>query len=283
LTAVRDTGIKREANTGVVGHDRPRAGGWDTEEMQMNPSFKQQLRQEFDLTAPMATWIVITHFFVLACPLALMWAVGTYGDSLSGLFAYPILVQLASAIYIGSTAFEVAQNSADRWYLTEATRSVADLAFNAFMTVAFCLYTIGFLGLGWISLVTVALTLLFPFAYIVNHPSHRGLSGAVVLIATIGLYWVTRDPAVFLFMVGNGLGVYFITIMVKQRAQWLHGWAAFFFGLGFLSWPWALINTVNGTPLSWLYFAGIVIAIGIVAAALTPLLSRAKETPRQYS
>jgi len=249
----------------------------------MNLSFKQQLRQEFDLTAPMATWIVITHIFVLACPLALMWAVGAYGDSLSGLFAYPILVQLASAVYIGSTAFEVAQNSADRWYLTEATRSVADLAFNAFMTVAFCMYTIGFLGLGWVALVAIALTLVFPFAYIANHPSHRGLSGTVVLIATIGLYWTTRDPAAFLFMVGNGLGVFFITIMVKRLAQWMHGFGAFFFGLGFLSWPWVLINTVNGTPLSWSAFAGIVVAIGILIAVLTPFLSRAKETPRQYS
>jgi len=248
----------------------------------MNEVTGQQLREEFDLAAPMAAWIVITHIFVLACPLVLMWAVAAHGDSLSGLIAYPILVQLASAVYIGSTAFEVAQNSADRWYLTEATRSVADLTFNAFMTVAFCMYTIGFLGLGWVALVTVALTLVFPFAYIANHPSHRGLSGTVVMIATIGLYWITRDPVVFLFMVGNGLGVYFITMMVKRLAQWMHGLGAFFFGLGFLSWPWALINTVNGTPLSWPAFAGIAVAIGIVVAVLTPFLSRAKETPRQY-
>jgi len=248
----------------------------------MNFSFKQQLRQEFDLTAPMATWIVMTHIFVLACPLALMWAVGTYNDVLSGLFAYPIQVQLASAVYIGSTAFEVAQNSADRWYLTEATRSVADLTFNAFMTVAFCMYTIGFVGLGWVALVTIALAIVFPFAYIANHPSHRGLSGTVVMIATISLYWVTRDPAVFLFMVGNGVGVYFITMMVKRRAQWMHGWGAFFFGLGFLSWPWVIVNAVNDTQLPWLTFAGITIAIVIVTAALTPVMSRAEETPRHY-
>jgi len=248
----------------------------------MNEVTRQQLREEFDLTAPMATWIVITHIFVLACPLVLMWAVAAHGDSLSGLFAYPILVQLASAVYIGSTAFEVAQNSADRWYLTEATRSVADLAFNAFMTVAFCMYTIGFLGLGWVALVTVALTLVFPFAYIANHPSHRGLSGTVVMIATIGLYWITRDPAAFLFMVGNGLGVYFITMMVKQRAQWMHGFGAFFFGLGFLSWPWVIVNAVNSSQLPWLTFALITIAIIIITAALTPMMSRAKETPRQY-
>jgi hypothetical protein len=247
----------------------------------MNEVTRQQLREEFDLSFPMASWIVFTHIFVLASPLVLMWAVHTYGESLSGVFAYPVLVQFASAIYIGATAFEVAQNSADRWYLTEATRSVADLAFNAFMTMAFCMYTIGFLGLGWVALVAIVLTIIFPFAYIANHPSHRGLSGTVVMIATIGLYWTTRDPAAFLFMVGSGLGVYFITMMVKRLAQWMHGFGAFFFGLGFLSWPWAIINAVNDTQLSWLTFAGITIAIVIVTAALTPMMSKAKETPRQ--
>jgi hypothetical protein len=248
----------------------------------MNELFKQQLREEFDLSVPMATWIVFTHIFVLACPLALIWAVATYSDLLPEPFANSILVQLASAVYIGATAFEVAQNSADRWYLTEATRSVADLAFNTFMTVAFCMYTIGFLGMGWVSLVAVVLTLVHPFAYIANHPSHRGLSGTVVMMATISLYWVTRDPIVFLFMVGNGLGVYFITMLVKSRAQWLHGCGAFSFGLGFLSWPWALSNAANGTPLSWLSFAAVTTVIAVVAAALKPALSGAKETPHQY-
>jgi len=248
----------------------------------MNSEFSQQLREEFDLTPSMATWIVLTHVFVLACPLALIWAVEKYGDLLPTPFVYPTLILIASAVYIGATSFEVAQNSADRWYLTEATRSVADLFFNSFMTVAFCMYTIGFIGLGWIALVTVVLTVLYPFAYIRNHPSHRGLSGTVVLIATFALYWVTGDPVAFLFMVGTGAGVYFITFLVKQHAQVLHGWAAFFFGLGFLVWPWAIVNAVNGTQMSWLSFVAVVGVIGLLLAAVTPVLSKAKTTPRQY-
>ena len=240
------------------------------------------LREEFDLAAPMAIWIVMTHIFVLASPLVLMWAVGACHDSLTGLFVYPVLVQLASAVYIGATAFEVAQNSADRWYLTEATRSVADLAFNAFMTVAFCMYTIGFLGFGWVALVTVVLAVFFPFAYVADHPLHRGLSGAVVLIATLGLYWVTRDPAALLFMVGNGLGVYFIAMLMKRHAQALHGFGAFFFGLGFLSWPWAIANAAADARLSWPAFAGIAAAAVIVVAALSPVVSKLPATPRQY-
>jgi len=62
----------------------------------MNESFKQQLREEFDLSAPMAAWIVFTHIFVLACPLALMWAVAMYSDLLPEPFANSILVRSIS-------------------------------------------------------------------------------------------------------------------------------------------------------------------------------------------
>jgi hypothetical protein len=246
----------------------------------MEKSFEQQLREEFDLPTPVAVWVVLTHFFVLACPLALIWAVHEYGDMLPQAFANATLVQLASAIYIGATAFEVAQNSADRWYLTEATRSVADLFFNSFMTVTFCMYTIGFYGNIWMSIAAVILTLAYPIAYIKNHPSHRGISGTVVLLATISLFLVVRDPVVFLFLPGNGLAVFLILFLVRQRAQFLHGWAAFIFGLAFLPWPWAVFNAATGEPSSWGLVIGVTVVIGIGAVALTPLLKKTKETPR---
>jgi len=249
----------------------------------MNTNFRQQLREEFDLTPPMATWIVATHIFVLACPLALIWAVENFAASLPQAFAYPTLVSLASAVYIGATAFEVAQNSADRWYLTEATRSVADLFFNSFMTLAFLLYIVAFLGLGWIALAAAILTALYPFAYIWNHPSHRGLNGAVVLLATGSLFFVTGDPAVFLFLLGTGVGVYFITFLIERHAQIFHGWGALSFGLAFLAWPWAIVNAANGTPLSWAWFAGLSAVVILVLALLRPLLKKAKTTPRQYA
>jgi len=248
----------------------------------MNKDFKQQLRQEFDLSPSMATWIVVTHVFVLACPLALIWAADNFGARMPQAFAYPTLVSLASAIYIGATAFEVAQNSADRWYLTEATRSVADLFFNSFMTLAFLLYIVAFLGLGWIALIAAVLTALYPFAYIGDHPSHRGLNGTVVLLATGSLFAVTGDPAVFLFLLGTGVGVYFITFLIERHAQTFHGWGALSFGLGFLAWPWAIVNAANGTPLSWSSFVGLCVAVILVLALFRPLMRKAKTTPRQY-
>lgn len=249
---------------------------------EMNEVFRQQLREEFEIPTHVATWVVLTHFFVLASPLALIWAVDVYGSLLPNAIAYPTLVKLASAVYIGATAFEVAQNSADRWYLTEATRSVADLFFNSFMTVAFCMYTIGFYSNVWMTSAAVVLTLLYPVAYINNHPSHRVLSNVVILLATLSLFLVTRDPAVFLFLSVNGLAIYLIVLLMKGHSQWLHGWGAFLFGVAFLAWPWAIMNAANGEQMSWIFVIGATVAVVVAAAAATPMMRKMKPTPRLY-
>jgi hypothetical protein len=248
----------------------------------MEKTLAQRLREEFDLTGPMAAWIVFTHIFVLGSPLALIWAVYRYGDLLPNPMPYPVMILVATAIYIGATAFEVAQNSADRWYLTEATLSVADLFFNSFMTFAFCLYTIGFYPNPWLAAVTIVFTVAYPFAYIKEHPSARGLSGTVILLACVSVYLFTGDPAAFLFMLGNMLGVFFILFLVKRHAQWMHGWGAFFFGLGFLGWPFAIVNSANGTQLGWPVVIVAFAVTALILGALRPLANRAKATPRQF-
>jgi hypothetical protein len=223
------------------------------------------------------------HFFVLASPLALIWSVDAYGSLLPNAIAHPTLVKLACAVYIGATAFEVAQNSADRWYLTEATRSVADLFFNSFMTVTFCMYTIGFYSNIWMTSAAVVLTLLYPVAYINNHPSHRVINSVVVLLGTLSLFLVTRDPAAFLFLVVNGVAIYLIVSLTRVHSQWLHGWAAFLFGVAFLVWPWAIMNAANGELMSWMFVIGASLAIVLAAAAATPMIRKMKPTPRVYS
>ena len=247
----------------------------------MNEAIATQLRREFDLPAGVAVWIVSTHVFVLATPLVLLWATYEYADQLARPMASPAMVLVATAIYIAATAFEVAQNSADRWYLVEATRSVADLFFNSLLTVAFCCYCIGFGANVWLIGVAVLACIVYPFAYVFDHPSFRALNGIVLLIACYSLFELTNDPMAFLFLLGNGLGVYTILYLFKRRAQWIHGLAALLFGIGFLAWPAALINAANGNSISW-PAAGIIVTAGIVlAAALTPALSRAKATPRR--
>jgi hypothetical protein len=247
----------------------------------MSEAFRDQLRQEFDLPAPIAIWVVLTHFFVLACPLAVIWAVDVYSSMLPNAIAHPTLIKLASAIYIGATAFEVAQNSADRWYLTEATRSVADLFFNSFMTLAFAMYAIGFYANVWMTGAVIVLTLLYPIAYINNHPAHRGINGIVVFLGTLSIYLVTKDPVVFLFLTVNALAVYLIVLLTKRHAQWLHGWAAFFFGLAFLAWPLAIMNAANGTAASWTFVIAVSVVIAVLAAAVTPLINKMAATPRR--
>jgi hypothetical protein len=186
-------------------------------------------------------------------------------------------------VYIAATAFETAQNSADRWHLTEVTRSVADLFFNSLITVAACMYTIGFYGNGWMSAVAIALTVVYPVAYIQNHPAHRGISGGVVGLATISLFLVTGDPVAFLYLVGTVFGVYLIVLLFDYRSQWLHGWAALTFGIGFLAYPWAVVNAARGAPANWALVAGVTAAVILAAASLNLILPKLKVTPRIYN
>jgi len=244
----------------------------------MNTNTVLSFAREFDIPPGLAAAVLGTHIFVLFVPLAVIWAVDVYGAGLP--IAYPMLVKLASAVYIAATAFEVAQNSADRWYLTEATRSVADLFFNALMTLAFCLYTIAFSANIWMSAAAIILTLVFPFAYIRNHPAQRAFSGFVVLLGTVSLFVVTNDPTAFLFLVINGIAVYLIVVMFQCGSQWLHAWAAFVFGVAFLAWPWAIMNAASGATKSLLYVALIAGALIFVTALATPLMRRMPATPR---
>jgi hypothetical protein len=249
----------------------------------MEKTFTRQLREEFDLPVGIATWVAATHIWVLASPLALIWAVDIYADALPTALVNVTLVKIASAIYMASTAFEVAQNSADRWYLTEATRSVADMVFNVGMTFAFCLYTIAFTGFDWLAAVALAITVVYPVLYVRTTNAHRAIGGLVTLIATISLFLVTRDPAAFLFMVGNYFGAYLITLMIQNGSQSLHGWGAFMFGLGYLSWPLAIVNAANGTPMSWTQFGVITAVVIVVGAALTPLMRKMPKTPHTFA
>jgi hypothetical protein len=126
----------------------------------------------------------------------------------------------------------------------------------------------------------VVLTVVYPLAYINNHPSHRGISGMVMLLATLSLYLVTDDPTAFLFLSVTGFGMYFILLLMQRRNQWLHGNAAFLFGAAFLAWPWAIHNAAAGHPNSWLFVIAVTAAIAVIAAVLQPRFSRLKATPR---
>ncbi len=145
------------------------------------------------------------------------------------------------------------------------------------------MYTIGFYGNGWMSAVAVALTVAYPIAYIQNHPAHRGISGVVVGLATVSLFLVTGDPVAFLYLVGTLFGVYLIVLLLDYRSQWLHGWAAFTFGLGFLAYPWAVVNAARASPASWALVAGITAVVILAAASLNLILPKLKVTPRVYS
>jgi hypothetical protein len=146
--------------------------------------------------------------------------------------------------------------------------------------VAFCLFTIGFAGNFLTNSIAIIAGLIYPLAYIYNHPSARAINGVVLLLACYGLYQVTLNPTVWLFVLGNALGVYSILYLIKRRAQWIHGLAALIFGCGFLAWPLAIIQSATGNTISWALAGGFTIISIAAAIAFTPVMANARATPR---
>ena len=75
------------------------------------------LRAQIDLPAPVATWVLAAHAVSFLTPLVLLWAVHVNWEYVAGQAQAPAFLYVAVALMMASAAFEIAQNTADRWYL----------------------------------------------------------------------------------------------------------------------------------------------------------------------
>ena len=82
-----------------------------------------QLWADIDLRGGEAVWVLLAHLYALLVPVALCVAVYEHWGYLSGATDRPSLFFVAACLLTAGSAFEVAQNTMDRWYLTENTAS----------------------------------------------------------------------------------------------------------------------------------------------------------------
>ena len=75
------------------------------------------LRAQVALPTPVAIWVLAAHAIALLTPLLLLWAVYANWVFVSALAAAPGIFYVAVAFMMAASAFEIAQNTADRWYL----------------------------------------------------------------------------------------------------------------------------------------------------------------------
>ena len=244
------------------------------------------LRAQIGLPAPVAAWVLAAHAIALLTPLLLLWAVYANWDHVAEQASEPALFYVAVALMMSSAAFEIAQNTADRWYLERGMgsttgRGLADFLFYLFSCSGMVALIAACMGDAW-WLVTVSLAMAgaFVFLYLTGRPPFAAL-GVLGLISTLVLFLTFGSPVVFLQPVAGQLTLYFFTLLLKTRAQSLHGCVALASVSGLWAVVWAIYGSARGAPGSWMFVVGFAVAVGIAALALKPRLEKLTATPRR--
>ena len=247
----------------------------------MPPPHASQSTIWVDLPIATAVWVLTAHLVTLLSPLLISWAVQQHHAFLLTVMNAPKMLHVAAGLMMFGSAFEILQNSLDRWYLSTESRSLFDGLFGT--CICFALATVVVACFGdqvWVRWAAYTVAASFPTLYVLGGPVEiiRGTLGA----ASVGsLYWTLTDPVVLLSFVSVFLTVFFFRLLMKTRAQSLHGATTLVNVLSALVIPWAIVNTASGTPMPW--WQVLMVAAGLVGVALVayPRLSNLPATPRR--
>jgi hypothetical protein len=243
------------------------------------------LKAQIDLPAPVAVWVFAAHAIALLSPLVLLWAVHANWDYVAVQAGAPGFFYVAVAFMMASGAFEFAQNTADRWYLLPGMGSttrpaLADFLFymcNALSMMALIAACIG--GVWWFLALCVLAAGVFAFLYLTGRQPFAAF-GVLGFLSTLALYFTFDNPIVFLQLVTGQLTLYFFALLLKTRAQSLHGCVALVSTSGLWVIAWAIHSSANGKPPGWVLLIVLALAAGAVALAFKPRLGKLKATSR---
>ena len=245
------------------------------------------LKAQIDLPAPVAVWVFAAHAIALLSPLALLWAVHANWDYVAFRANAPGFFYVAVAFMMASGAFEFAQNTADRWYLlpgmgSTTSPALADFLFymcNALSMMALITACIG--GIWWLLALCAVVAGAFAFLYLTGRQPYAAF-GVLGFLSTLALFFTFDNPIVFLQLVTGQLTLYFFTLLLRTRAQSLHGCVALVSTSGLWVIAWAIHSSAQGRPPGWVLLVVLAVAAGALALALKPRLGQLKATPRRY-
>jgi len=243
----------------------------------------KRLRAQIDLPTPVAIWVISAHAIAQFTPLVLLWVVYANWEFVAANTYAPGLFYLAIAIMMATSAFEIAQNTFDNWYLEPGMGStdqpaLADFVFYFFSSASLVILIAACMGhLWWLVLSSSALVGIFAFLYLTGRAPFAVL-GILGLISTIVLFLAFGNPIIFLQFVTVQLTLYFFTLLLKTKAQSMHGFTAFASTLGLWVLAWAIIGSAAGQPKSWIFVLILAAGLGLAALLLKPRLEKLTAT-----
>lgn len=245
-----------------------------------------RITDDIDLPLPVAIWVLSAHLYALLVPLLLITAVTHHWDELTTLTAYPLLFYVAAGVMMAGSAFEIAQNTIDRWYLTPETGSAngtgfCDLLFYTCIVASQALVAVACIGdRMWVPVLAIALTAVFPFLYLRQVAQFLPLA-VLGLLAAVAAYVQLGEPGIFLQLLLVPLTLYFFNGLLQTGNQVLHGFTTVAASSGVLFLVWGIHAGAAGTSRGWFGVVVTVVVTGLAAIALRPWLYALPPTPRR--
>jgi hypothetical protein len=246
------------------------------------------IRNDIQLPLPTAIWVLSAHLYALLLPLVLIAVLVHHWDAVVARTDYPVLMFFAAGLMMAGSAFEIAQNAIDRWYLTAETGSAEGTGFCDFMFFWLIVMSQGAIVVAcmgsnmWAILTSIIFIAIFPWLYFRQVANFLPLT-VLGLLSMVAAYLRFEDPIIFIQLLLSPLTMYFFGCLLKTGAQVLHGFTTSAASSGVLFLAWGIHGAAVAQPQSWTLVLGVSGIVLIIAVAIRPLLLRLPATRRVES
>lgn len=245
----------------------------------MELTARARIAQEIDLPAPTALWVLGAHLFVLLSAVPLVLVMPRAAAS----FTSPALVYAGVAVYTAGIAFECAQNTLDRWYLTSTQETFCDCLFNSFMIAGFSLMAMGASPEPWLWALSIVVALAHPSFYIAGSWVRFPLLTVALLLVDYAMYEALSANVAFVHTLLTFAGLYFLALLMRTHAQVFHGCAAACFGLSLYAFPWGIEHYSKGEGITWMALGIFSLCVAALFGMLWPWLNSVQATPHRHA
>jgi hypothetical protein len=241
----------------------------------------QRIRQEIDLPAGTAVWVLTAHVLTILSPLLLIAVVAPREDALGGSLDRPGWLYVAAVCFIAGSICESAQNTLDRWYLTGVPPTLLDLCFGTLIVAGLAAQIVAVRGdQAWAWGLAIACVVGFAAAYLLGLPTPpfqavAGLAAAWLLIAALD------QPVVLLTLVTVFLTLFLLEVLLATGQQAVHGFVTLVNAGSVLALSAAVVWGVDGGGWGWTTVVAVAAISVLPVVALRGRLMKLPRTPHQ--
>jgi hypothetical protein len=237
------------------------------------------MREEIDLPAGTAVWVLTAHVLTILAPLAVIAVVAVEWETVSARTEVPWLLYAGASMLVVASVAESAQNTLDRWYLTAVPRTLLDSVFSTLVIAYLVCTVVAVWGWDWL-LPGVVVLVAFVALYLLGGPIEPVQTVAGVASVT-ALWRAFDDPVVLVSLLAVFLTVFFLGVLLHTRQQAMHGFVTLVNAVGLLGLVLAVLDAERGTP--WSLWQVLLLSAATIATvvALRPRLMRLPATPRR--